>query len=387
MREYIVFQAFDMELNLIKFISAYDVQWNRKYYEPGDFSISIPASQYDKRMKYIYTDKREETGKISERTYFHNRDGEKYVQISGNFLEIKLFQSVLKNELYIDGAYTGQPFMNYSGNVEDKIMELIEREYRYVSMLEDDVIKTIYGQSHHMGTETNFNVNVSEGKTLGYMVYYILKLHQLSPKVLLDIASKTQKISVWQGKDKTYYQNENKKILLSESLGTIRNIKVRENEENYKNKCYYLYAYERDDNFNFKYRTGLQEIPEDEGVWEDESIHYKDIRETFCDTSDINPESFGNFSAADILNYQKSVSQKAREKLKNECRADKVVNFEIVPGTYDYMSDIDLGDKCEARIEGFGIELTTRIIGIYESFSGGKHTISYEFGNKKIINR
>ena len=39
-----------------------NVQWSRKYYEPGTFSIQIPYDQYNEDMVYVYRNDSDELG-------------------------------------------------------------------------------------------------------------------------------------------------------------------------------------------------------------------------------------------------------------------------------------------------------------------------------------
>ena len=56
--------ALDANYDICAIISSNNVQWNRKYYECGDFSIQISAGDYSSDMKYIYINGRKELGMI-----------------------------------------------------------------------------------------------------------------------------------------------------------------------------------------------------------------------------------------------------------------------------------------------------------------------------------
>lgn len=75
------------------------LQWNRKYYECGDFLMTVPASIYDPAWRYIETDERPETGIIQKVQYtddptYGNDDT---VTISGFFLE-----SIMNRRTFLD---------------------------------------------------------------------------------------------------------------------------------------------------------------------------------------------------------------------------------------------------------------------------------------------
>jgi hypothetical protein len=59
--------ALDENLDTITMVPYSNLQWNRKYHEPGTFSIVLNNRvQYTKDWKYIYTSARPEIGRISQ---------------------------------------------------------------------------------------------------------------------------------------------------------------------------------------------------------------------------------------------------------------------------------------------------------------------------------
>ena len=67
--------------------------WHRRYYEPGEFELCVPASIYDPEWSYIYTDNRPETGIIQKVEVTDDsavEGGDDTVILSGFFLEADL---------------------------------------------------------------------------------------------------------------------------------------------------------------------------------------------------------------------------------------------------------------------------------------------------------
>lgn len=67
--------------------------WHRRYYEPGEFELYVPASIYDPEWSYIYTDNRPETGIIQKVEVTDDSTvagGDDTVILSGFFLEADL---------------------------------------------------------------------------------------------------------------------------------------------------------------------------------------------------------------------------------------------------------------------------------------------------------
>lgn len=83
--------ALDARMNRISGTIPYtSLQWSRKYYEPGQFSMSVPANIFDSEWRYIYTADRPETGIVNKVEYDDSSltpDGIDTVTVSGFFLE------------------------------------------------------------------------------------------------------------------------------------------------------------------------------------------------------------------------------------------------------------------------------------------------------------
>ena len=83
--------ALDARMNRISGTIPYtSLQWSRKYYEPGQFSMSVPSSIFDPEWRYIYTADRPETGIVNKVEYDDSSltpDGIDTVTVSGFFLE------------------------------------------------------------------------------------------------------------------------------------------------------------------------------------------------------------------------------------------------------------------------------------------------------------
>ena len=66
--------ALDSQLNMIAILKPTNIQWSRKYYENGYFSILLPLEQYSKEIAYIYTPDRPETGRVTQINYISEGD-------------------------------------------------------------------------------------------------------------------------------------------------------------------------------------------------------------------------------------------------------------------------------------------------------------------------
>lgn len=80
------------------------LQWCRRYYEVGTFTMEVPADLYSPEWRFIVCDARPETGIIQKRGYSdtsHTEDGRDTVMISGFFLE-----AVMNRHTFLDETPT-----------------------------------------------------------------------------------------------------------------------------------------------------------------------------------------------------------------------------------------------------------------------------------------
>ena len=51
-------------LESLGYLKYINLQWNRRYYECGDFSVQILAENYDAEVRYLYRPERDEVGML-----------------------------------------------------------------------------------------------------------------------------------------------------------------------------------------------------------------------------------------------------------------------------------------------------------------------------------
>lgn len=336
------FITLDENFNINSIIYPTNIQWNRKYYEPGSFSIQLPVNQYDTAMKYVYTKDRPEMGIIKQINYSIDQSGFESVQISGYFLEYEL------NDKIIYPTFTA----NYN-HVEDAITDL-------VTTYKEDIPLLTVKESQHTGTESVFQ---TIGDQLGDYAYYILTLHQSSYRVKYDYESNKKIFEIWQGLDRTQSQTENNPVTFSTYFGNVKQPNVVTNNINYKNYAVIkgsmnndtpVYAFADLSNGNYKNKIYLEgsSITYEEGMTEQD--------------------------------YKNALVQYGKEQLLNSYSTVINIQVDILTGSYEYMNDFDLGDKCNIVIGAIGMTVEARIIAIYEVIKSGSHTLTLEFGNQVI---
>lgn len=335
------FMTLDENFNVNSIIFPTNIQWDRKYYEAGSFSIQLPVNQYDTSMKYVYTKDRPEMGIIQQVNYSIDQSGFKSVLISGYFLEYELNDKVI------------YPQFNAEYNhVEDAILDLVYMYGQDIPLLE-------LKQTEHLGTYSKFT---TIGKQLGDYCYYILTLHESSFRVKYDYEKNKKIFEFYQGLDRTQNQVKNNTVIFSTELGNVKEPNIVINDTKYKN-----YAIIKG------------------------SINNKDIY-AFYDLSNGGYQNKIYLEASSVVyedgmteeEYIGKLEEYGRQELLNTYTSVINIQTDILTGSYEYMSDFDLGDKCDIVIGAIGMTVEARIIAIYEVIKSGSHTLTLEFGNQVI---
>lgn len=289
---------------------------------------------------------------------FINQRGYKAINISGFFLENWLNKRVVyrKGTSNIVG---GPEWMNQEGNAED-VAYAYFNAFKDVSISQsgdtvDCILGIESGQSLSRGKISNHE---RCGEKLGSKIYSILKPSEMSYRILYDFEENKKVFSVWSGYDRTQDQSENNPVTFSTRYGNIKNPNILIETTNYCNSC----IIDNENNGAVYERALLNKAAED-----DEYI-FSYVK------SSVNKNDYDSdtdfYSALDA---EGKTDLNERVKLIN-------VEFDAMEGSYDYMEDFDLGDKCNIEIPEVDISADAVLIGCYEVIKKGNHSLTLEFG-------
>ena len=289
---------------------------------------------------------------------FINQRGYKAINISGFFLENWLNKRVVyrKGTSNIVG---GPEWMNQEGNAED-VAYAYFNAFKDVSISQsgdtvDCILGIESGQSLSRGKISNHE---RCGEKLGSKIYSILKPSEMSYRILYDFEENKKVFSVWSGYDRTQDQSENNPVTFSTRYGNIKNPNILIETTNYCNSC----IIDNENNGAVYERALLNNAAED-----DEYI-FSYVK------SSVNKNDYDSdtdFYSA--LEAEGKTDLNERVKLIN-------VEFDAMEGSYDYMEDFDLGDKCNIEIPEVDISADAVLIGCYEVIKKGNHSLTLEFG-------
>lgn len=313
----------------VGFLRYTNLQWKRRYYEPGEFSVQIRADDYNPNMRYLITPERPEVGVINRLRTTDTIKGE-FVQLEGFFLEKMLNNSVV----YPAFQKTGEP-----ATIACDAVDIFSPDGFALSVDAPSV----------SGNSTTVEWL---GQELGDAVAEMLQTQELAQRIQLDFLNNTLHYSVWQGLDRTQSQSDNPFAVFSDGSVAVEQFKLTEDDSGYKN--YAVIAH------------GEEASPQFEIV--DQRKNGERKRQIFLDYIGSNEEL-------------DAMRQSATERLQ---QYQKIQNAEIkcIQSGLFYLRDYDLGDKCDVVNHRLRKSYESRIIGVDEVVKENRHIVSLIFGEK-----
>lgn len=331
------------DFELLQYVKFINLQWIRCYYEPGQFSLQMSASDYRSDARYIYADERPEVGIIQKWEYADGYDGS-VVQISGYFYEFKLNDKVV------------YPRFLQTGNIETLARLLVSTYKSDIPILYlDDANDPLLGET--LTKEIT-------GDGLAKALYEMLKTQEMSYRCRYDYVNNKMLFGVWKGLDRTQEQSTNSFVTFSTAFKNISNENTTIDQSAYKNYAIVI--------GNGKYEEGNQ-IRVDVDLSGDD---YQQI--LYVDETGMNYNS----SEQTLDEYKASLYQAGLEALEKYVQITNV-KFDTIERGLVYMEDYDLGDKCDIVLDSIQAAYTSRIIEVDEVWKENKHTVTLQFGEKK----
>lgn len=347
------------KFEIISILSYTVLQWSRKFWESGTFSVEIPIETYSSDFKYLYTNERPELGVI-EQINFYIQDDFKSVNLSGYFLEEQVNKRV---------AYQMMSSTNILNSPDWAIQKDKAEDVAY-TFFDDfkDVIFTQNGQTlvANLGIESGVSLgrgheseHTRGNEQLGDKIYTILKPSLMSYRVRYDFNSSRKVFEVWKGKDRTQNNEElNNPVVFSTKNGTISKADLLISTSNMKN-CYMVSQGDESTEGDTYLIAGR------EGDGTDDRFLYL--------------ASSSNISDYDSLDaYVEALRAEGHEEvLKNA----KIVSldFDTLEGAYQYLEDFDLGDVCSIEVPELELSEDAVLSGIYEVIKKGVWSMTLEF--------
>lgn len=323
----------DKDFNMVGYIPFLNLQWQRRYYECGKWTAQIAVKDYDPRIAYVYTPDRPELG-VLERVESQKTVKGNYALLSGRFMEHIFDRQIAYPEII--------------GNMP--LTALVDKMINHQWYKPD-----IYTIKADEDNPTD-SVEVKwERQPIGQLFYETLKTLEMSPRMIFNDETNEFTLKIWQGLDRTQSQNENSYVLFSEDSCYVSSLGYIEDTSSYKNVAMMLYGDSKTPNRHDEYLTSGAETRAEGRRW------------LLMNSSE-----------------EKSNAAMKQEGLEELQRYPIVRQAEVTvlqDGLY-YMTDYDLGDKCDIVSHEFQKSFEARISGVDEVWKEGIHTVKLIFGEQ-----
>ncbi len=351
----------DKDFNIVCYLSYSNLQWRRKWYESGSFSVQIPADQYDDSIKYIYTKDRPEVGEISQVNYIKD-EGSYIFALSGYFLEEQLNRRVVY-KLGSGNITNGPTWVNQSGAAETVATAFFNafKDVKYT--YNNTAFESILGIEAQASQGRGKNSEHERGEEyLGNKVHTILKPSEMSYRVLYDLDSNKKVFKCVKGHDRTQdNEDDENPVIFSTAYGNLKNPNILISDTDYKN-CYIS---------SNRYTEDDVEIVDVQANCE----------RADGDTSDRflnNDASVNRNDYSTTAEYIAAIHSQGHEKL-IECKKKATFEFDALEGSYEYLEDFDIGDKCSLEVPEVGLSKDAVLIECTEVIKKGTWTLTLEF--------
>lgn len=321
--------ALDENLGLIGYLPYINLQWKRRYYEPGEFTAQIRKSDYLPGAAYLYSLDRPEVGVLQKVQTYTNVKGD-FLLISGHFAEKIPDRNMFHPKLAMTGTPSAIAAKAISAYAPDGFSFAVD--------------------STSLGTSTSVEWL---GQEVSAALFEMLKTQELSQRIYFDYATNSLRYKLWQGVDRTQSQSLNPWALFTDESAHMTEFGITEDDSSYKNYAVVLW-----------------------GDSENHSEMTVDMRQSSSELKRrMLIENYGTDQVED------EVRQEALERLQDYA---KIVSVEIKTAQEGlvYLKDYDLGDKCDLISYDLQKSYESRLIGVNEVFKQGRHIVTLEFGEK-----
>lgn len=345
----------DKDFNVQKIIDSFkNFAWNRKYFEPGNFSIETSLIEYlgirDSGCEYLYCNNFKETAKLETMRYDSSGVNLTVIQ-TGRFLENDL------SDRAITTTY------KFSGTSEQIARDIVSK---FCINCKHPLFggKLQLGNYKGLGQKRTYQNTGGDVKTV---LYDLLKLDGLSFSIDYNYELDTLTFNVWSGLDRTEAQTENSYATFCKGFENIQNDKYSKDETHYK---------------NFVFVAGEGTGSGRTIVEIDKTVEGEERKELYVDARDL--QSDENTTEDE---YREMLFERGLEKLQENNKVE-IAEFDIDPdANLKCGIDYDLGDLVTYKNEDLDLYIDNRIVEISSVFDGEKESTEVAFGDDYNIRK
>lgn len=347
-----------------------ELQWTRKCFEPGSFSLYVRAEDWDKNVKYIQLEDRPETGIVQKVQYEYLPEGD-FITASGFFIEKLLdWGAPITDISTVNDILTSLDILcfsfysQYTGRIKDEystdhdsifppFTNNLYCAYFEPKTLKSSVLTQLRAKGGEPGGKTIYDFLRVNGFRLVARPYFNSPA-RAAREPMIGLIMEAKKL-------------RSRDVYFNKSLGTAKNIE-----------------YVFDDSGAYPHIVGVQ-IIEDKISYTNSVSVYKDSKFQKCiyesyeynvnapqDVGAAKPLKVIYTSANDIENGKEA---NVRAQMQNALKLELLNNYkvehiscEVLQDRYIYPRDYDLGDLCNVQLDELEVEYSARIVEIREVY-------------------
>lgn len=327
----------DGNFNEIATIDVFSsLQWNRKYYDYGDFELETDISHAKLFQEGIYLFRKDyELAIIEEMVYTRSDSNEYSLKVCGRFIT-----SILNDRVAVGEK-------KYTGNHEEIAYQMINENFIQPSDISRKINFLSLANKKILGESTTLEI---KNAIIGKKLNEFLEEKELSQIIEYDYLNNQLKYSVWKGLDRTEEQLINTWAVFSDDYDNITDID---------------YSYDTADYSNFAYVVGKDNLKVEVNQIKDGERR----REKVFSSSD---------SDRNVLT-DKGKQELDKNKLVEVIECNILSNENLL-----YRRDYDLGDLCTVKIRSIDKMTSLRITEVKEVYENGEIKIEPKFGDDYI---
>ena len=316
-----------------------NMTWTEEYQGEGKFSlVTYDTDKYAELLRHGYYFYRKDRP-VAMMAVKVERDTEKNTITVGGYTPIHLLN---RRVIRLPRSYT---------NVEAAVYDLITSELRY--------LPNIACASRKGLTET-CDLEI-EGEEMLEAVFSVVKESSYGIRANFDYKNKRHVIEVYDGVDRTY-DSANGGTVFSQEFGNLRNLKVIEDDDLYKNVAYVTGSSNNDP--RTVYYQYVAPYAGGESTW----------REMLVDGENQGEEESNDAWRA----RQKSIAKKALQDYND------IKSFEVDLPPEIFGKKYDLGDSVTCRSKRYGLRFDTRITEYKYTYKNGVENVTVVLGSSAL---
>lgn len=348
------FYLLDKNLKRIEIIEQYrSFIWTNRYYTPGDFELYTPATKSllakIKRDYFIMrSDDLTQAMIIQNYTITTDVENGDYLTITG-----KSLKSILERRII-------WPQTTINGNLETQMRKLVTQNA--ISPTDSNRVISRLELGPTIGLTQTIKAQFT-GDNLSEVLTEIGQTYGIGHDVKLDYANKKFKFVLLQGKNRSYNQSTNARVVFSNAFENLLTTNYAYNSENFKSLVFVAGEGQGKNRKTVQVGTG------------------NDLNrfEIYLDARDIssNDGAIGTNEYNQLL-FERGVQELADKTINEEVSGEVVSNF-----TYKLNQNYYLGDIVEVRND-YGVRMAPRIIEVIECHDENGYTCVPTFSSDTI---